>query len=181
MVGYPLIERDSLGELVKFGIEIRGILVALVRSPRHDIWVKRVVNGVMSHLRSSILFCIPVSSPQEAIAGPCQILSFLQVDLSNLLLPIGSLSESTTGNEVLDCLLKGLNGHCRNLRYISSHAAGMKDLQSGNPRLYALAAFHHALPASRDSLHFSLHSASRAKQSPDSLNCFSSLKALAAC
>lgn len=131
-------------------------------------------------LRSSILLSVPITSPHHTFTSPAEIVWFLKIYLSDLLLSVCRLAESSTLREVNDCLRQCLDCHYMpTLR--KAWTSISEDSQSGNPLLYAFAAFHQALAASFCSLHFSRHSASLANASPASLNSFSSLYALAAC
>lgn len=71
--------------------------------------------------RSGVFLGVPLASPHVAFASLPQVVRFLEIDLSNLFLSVGSLSEAATFREVDDSLCKRLDG---NYRVVSSNGFG---------------------------------------------------------
>ena len=89
-------------------MEVCSILEACIRS---TVDYQHIFTSQRDYERSGILLGVPVPCSLEALASFPNVIELMLVYLCDLLFSIRSLSESTTGCQMSDCLRQGLDCH----------------------------------------------------------------------
>ena len=89
-------------------MEVCSILVACIRSTAD---YQHIFTSQRDYERSGILLRVPVPCSLKALASFPEVIELVLVYLRDFLLSIRSLSESTRGCQMSDCLREGLDCH----------------------------------------------------------------------